>query len=165
MKRVLVLGCAGSGKSTFAKNLGQVLNLPVFHLDQYFWQPGWVESDRPKFNATVADIARQESWIIDGNYKGSLPTRLAYADKVILLQIPRFRCLLNVLSRTFRYRGRTREDMTMDCPERIEWEFLKFIWTYNSQYRPALEEILNEHEVETIRLDSHSQANTYLASL
>jgi len=165
MKRVLVLGCAGSGKSTFAKNLGKALNLPVFHLDQYFWQPGWVESDKVKFNASVVDLARQESWIMDGNYKDSLSTRLAYADKVVLLQIPRIRCLLNVLSRTFKYLGRTREDMTVDCPERIEWEFLKFIWAYNSQYLPALEEILHEHEVEIIRLNDHSQVNSYLASL
>jgi len=102
---------------------------------------------------------------MDGNYKDSLSTRLAYADKVVLLQIPRIRCLLNVLSRTFKYLGRTREDMTVDCPERIEWEFLKFIWAYNSQYLPALEEILHEHEVEIIRLNDHSQVNSYLASL
>jgi len=165
MKRVLILGCAGSGKSTLAKDLGRVLNLPVFHLDKYFWQPGWVESDKLKFNAAVADLARQESWIMDGNYKGTLPQRLAYADKVVLLQTPRMRCLVNVLTRTFRYRGRTRADMTMDCPERFEWEFLKFIWTYNRQYLPALEEILSEHEVEIIRLDNHSQVSSYLASL
>ena len=75
MQRVLVIGSSGSGKSTFARRLSEMIGAPFVSLDALYWKPGWVASDNAEFDARVTEIARQPRWVMDGNYGGTLDLR------------------------------------------------------------------------------------------
>jgi adenylate kinase family enzyme len=135
VKRVLVIGTGGSGKSTVARRLAQRTALPLIHLDAHYWRPGWQPTPPGEWQAKVQQILRGQTWIIDGNYGGTLDLRLAACDTVIFLDLPRIVCLWRVLKRQVRYLGRTRPELSPGCPERLNWEFLTWIWTYRSRRR------------------------------
>jgi adenylate kinase family enzyme len=129
-QRIQILGNSGGGKSTLARQLGDVLDLPVIHLDRYFWNPGWVPSLLPKFDARVLELAQGDRWVIDGNYSRTLPARIERADLIIWINISRTRALWRVAKRAVTQHGRTRPDMGDDCPEHIDWGFFAFVWNY-----------------------------------
>lgn len=108
MRRVLVIGASGAGKSTFAAQLGQRTGLPVIHLDREYWQPGWTEPSREAWKATVARLIAGECWILDGNFGGSMDLRLQACDTVVFLDMPRLTCIRRVLLRRLRHRRRAR---------------------------------------------------------
>ena len=137
MKRILVIGSGGAGKSTFARDLGAILDLPVIHLDLVYWKAGWEKPSKPEWARTVGKLIAQHEWIMDGNFGGTLPQRLKRADAIILLDISRWVCLWRVAKRFAKYRGRHRPDMTPGCHERFDWEFVKWIWNYPSKSKPA----------------------------
>ena len=138
MRRVLVIGSGGAGKSTFAKRLGAATRLPVIHLDAWYWRAGWNPMSKDEWIRTVDEIAARETWIMDGNYGGTMDRRLARCDTVIFLDLPRSVCLRRALWRSMRFRGRSRPDMAPGCPERITMEFLRWIWTYPNEHRPDI---------------------------
>ncbi|MCC5827804.1 MAG: DNA topology modulation protein [Phycisphaeraceae bacterium] len=138
MRRILIVGSGGAGKSTLATQIGQRLGLPVIHLDALFWHAGWKETAKDEWKQTVALQLQQDAWVMDGNYGGTLDQRLATADTVIFLDLPRSLCLFRILKRRVMYRGRTRPDMAAGCPERLDMEFLKWIWNYPRDNRPRL---------------------------
>lgn len=145
MRRVLILGCSGSGKSTLARRLGEITGLPVIHLDAEFWKPGWVETPDGEFAARVESLAAGERWIMDGFHRVCLEPRLRAADTIVFFDLPRRTCLFRVAMRRRRHRGRTRSDMTPGCPEKIDLEFLRYIWTFNRDVRPAVLEAIRAH--------------------
>jgi adenylate kinase family enzyme len=130
MRKVLVLGCSGAGKSTLAREISEITGLPIVHLDQHYWRPGWQEPDRATWERQVAALVRQPQWVMDGNFGGTLATRLAAADTAILLDFPTWRCLARVLRRIVGSFGRTRADMAPGCPERLDFEFLMYVCRY-----------------------------------
>lgn len=135
MKRVLIVGCPGAGKSTAAKALSEVTGLPVIHLDRHYWQPGWRVPDGDAWRATVDTLAAESSWIMDGNYSGTLTPRLARADTLIHLDYPTALCVWRVLRRTTLGWGRSRADTGPGCPERFDAEFLHFVVNYRRNQR------------------------------
>jgi adenylate kinase family enzyme len=135
MRRVLVLGCSGAGKSTLARQISQVTRLPVVHLDQHYWRPGWREPDRVTWERQVAALIHQPKWVMDGNFGGTLPARAAAADTVIFLDFPAWRCLARVLRRVIGSFGRTRADMAPGCPERLDFAFLIYVCRYRRRDR------------------------------
>ena len=141
-QRIMILGCAGSGKSTLARNIGRVLGLPVHHLDQLFWQPGWRESERAVFDAAVVARADEPRWVIDGNYLRTAEVRVRRADTVIWLGLPLSVCLARVLWRMLRDHGRTRDDMPAACPEQFDPVFLAWIWNFRRHTRPRILHLL-----------------------
>ena len=116
MQRVLIIGPCGAGKSTLAGELGQRLKLPVFHMDQLNWRPGWVESSKDEIRERLATIVAKDRWLIDGTYGGTLGERLVRADTIIYLDYPIRLCIARLLRRIWTYRGRTRPDMTEGSP-------------------------------------------------
>jgi adenylate kinase family enzyme len=90
MKRVLVLGSGGAGKSTFARRLGDLLNIEVKHLDKFYWRSGWTEPAKDEWLKIVNELTRGDSWIIDGNYGGTIEARLERCDTVVFLDMPRW---------------------------------------------------------------------------
>ncbi len=168
MRRVLVIGSGGAGKSTFARALAERTGLPVVHLDRLFWRPGWVESPREEFDAALADVLAQKAWILDGNYDRTMDLRLARADTCVFLDLPRLACLRRVLGRRWRARGHARIDVIDGCPERVTWEFLRWIWTYPRLRRPAVLARLAEFERRggrAVVLSSPAQVRGFRESL
>lgn len=163
----MLIGSPGAGKSTLATALGQRLNLPVVHLDRLWWLPGWKESTQADFDEMLADVLAQPDWILDGNYTRTLPLRLAQAHVVIWLDFPRLLCLRRALWRRIRFHGQTRPDLTPGCPERIDIEFLGFIWSFQKKVRPRIAAALEAHEgkVQVVRLTSPREAARYLSSM
>lgn len=138
MKRIMIIGSGGSGKSTLALRLGEILRLPVHHLDRLFWQPGWIETPKEEWAAIQQRLCAEPEWILDGNYGGTMDLRLAACDTVIFLVLSRWHCLWQALKRRIVYHNRVRPDMTAGCPERINRDFLRWIWNYPHQRRPGI---------------------------
>jgi adenylate kinase family enzyme len=138
VRRVLVIGSGGAGKSTFATRLGARTGLPVVHLDACYWHAGWEPTPSDEWARTVEALVARDAWVMDGNYGGTLDRRLAACDTVIFLDLPRVVCLRRVLWRWLRHLGRTRPDMAPGCPERLSWEFLTWIWEYPRRRRPGI---------------------------
>lgn len=135
MQRVLVIGSPGAGKSTLSRSLAARTGLPLYHLDKLFWRPGWVERDRDEGCAELAEVLAGDRWIIDGNYGSNLPLRIARADTVVWLDYPTWLCLGRVLKRWWQYRGTARPDMTEDCPEHLNLEFLIYVLSFRSAWQ------------------------------
>lgn len=144
MQKIAVIGCCGSGKSTLASKLGDFLEIPVIHLDACYWHPGWVETPEAEWKETIQTLIRGHTWIIDGNYSGTLDIRLREADAVIFLDFPQILCLWRVFKRWLRYRGRSRPDIANGCPERLSWDFIQWIWQFPRQ-RPQILQYLNQY--------------------
>ena len=117
MKRVLVIGPCGAGKTVFSKRLGEVLNLPVIHLDALYWRAGWQPTPSNEWHRIVKEVTSGTSWIMDGNYGGTLRDRLRRADSVIFLDLPRLTCVARVLWRRILSSGGSRPSMAEGCPE------------------------------------------------
>ncbi|HEY3324006.1 MAG TPA: DNA topology modulation protein [Planctomycetota bacterium] len=167
MRRVLILGCAGAGKSTLARQLGKALALPVFHLDAIFWKPGWVMTPADEEEIILQRIVAGEKWIIDGNYAGNLNIRLPRADTILFMDFPRRVCLWRVVRRWMMFRGKQRPDMGPDCPEKIDLEFLQWIWNYNRDVKPQVLALVDEYRSgKNIRaLRSSREVRDLLASI
>lgn len=146
MKRVLIIGCGGAGKSTFAVSLGAALGIPVYHLDRLFWQPGWVPSEPADFEQKLHTVLDQDTWIMDGNYGGTLELRVGYADTIVFLDMPTVTCLWGAIRRLLQYRGQSRPDMTEGNAERINLEFLMWILSYRRTRRPGILAMLKRLE-------------------
>lgn len=165
MRRVLVLGCPGAGKSTLARSLGEALSLPVVHLDKLWWKSGWVNRTEGEFDALLDAVLLGEEWVIDGNYLRTLPRRLERCDAVVLLDYPRRVCLLRALRRILTWRGRTRPDMAADCPERLDGEFVRWIWEFHRTQRPQVLELLDGWTGEKHVFRSPKDCTRFLAKL
>jgi adenylate kinase family enzyme len=145
MRKVLVIGAGGAGKSTFAKRLGESLNIEVLHLDKLHWQPGWIERPKAEWRKTVEELLKHDAWIMDGNYSGTLDIRLEACDTVIFLDMSRTLCLWRVLKRAIMYRNQSRPDMAEGCPERLNLEFILWIWNYSNTTRPKIVKMLESN--------------------
>ena len=167
MKRVLVIGSGGAGKSTFAPRLGRRLGLPVIHLDRHFWHAGWVETPREVWRPKVEELCAGDKWIIDGNYSNTLELRLDACDTVIFLDLPRAVCLWRVLKRVVTYRRSSRPDMAEGCRERIDLKFLYWVWSYPYRRRPKILARLDElaGSKQVYRLRSSAEIEKFLAEV
>ncbi len=166
MERIIIIGCGGAGKSTLARKLGEMLDLPVVHLDKLFWKPGWVETTAEEFDALLAMELVKDHWIMDGNFNRTMPKRIKRCDTIIYLDFSRFACLTGVLKRIITTYGKVRPDMGEGCPERIDLDFLKWVWNFNKNKRESYYKMLNEVEnVETIVLKNRRAVKLFLKNL
>ena len=143
MKKIIVIGCCGAGKSTFSRKLHDITKLELIHLDQYYWKPNWEETDKNDWQNKVQQLANKPSWIIDGNYTGTLDIRIEQADTIIYFDFPTWKCLGRVISRVLKYWGKERPDMPEGCKERFDIEFLHYVATFNIVKRRRILEKLD----------------------
>lgn len=163
MKHVIVIGSGGSGKSTFSRRLGEATGIPVIHLDKLYWHPGWVKTPADEWEAIVRHELERDSWIMDGNFGGTRPMRLAACDTVIFLDFPRWLCTFRILKRTLMYRKGTRPDMAAGCHERFDLEFMLWVWNYpNSGRRRVIAELSEYSDKNVIVLRSQSEIEAFL---
>jgi adenylate kinase family enzyme len=118
-----------------ARQIGRITGLPVIHLDQHYWLPGWQEPDKGTWLRKVGSLLGRPQWVMDGNFGGTLALRLSAADTAIFLDFPTRVCLGRVLRRVVGSLGRTREDMAPGCPERFDFSFLKYVYRYRGEDR------------------------------
>ncbi len=137
MQRVMIIGGPGSGKSTLARSIGRDLDLPVHHIDQLFWLPGWQESEKASFNARMRQLYLEERWVVEGNYSRTWPERVARADTIVFLDLPTPLRMARLVKRILADYGRVRQDMAPGCPEKLDWVFLHYAATYASHGRPG----------------------------
>lgn len=169
-RRIAIVGGCGAGKSTLARALGELLNLPVAHLDTHYWQPGWVEVAGEAFDAAHDELIAADAWIIDGNYGRTQPTRFARADAIVLLDYNRLVLIWQVLRRIRAWHGRTRPDMGAGCPEQLDLPFLWYTWNFPRVHGARVRELIDaaEHarpDLAVVRLRSPRQTRDWLRSL
>jgi adenylate kinase family enzyme len=142
--KITVIGSGGSGKTTFSVKLGECLSVPVYHLDAFYWKPGWVKTPNDEWDSLQKDLVRKDEWIIDGNYERTLDIRLNASDTVIFFDISPWICLYRVVKRYVKYRGKTRPDLNERCPESLDLEFLRWILDFRKTKRPEILEKLRK---------------------
>ena len=167
MQRILVIGSPGAGKSTLASRLAGRLNLPLIHLDREYFGPGWTMPSKEQWRERVKALAAQPAWVMDGNYASTFDLRVPRATAIIWLDLPRWKCSLSVLWRVVRNYGRPRPDLGTAGPERFDWSFMRWIWSYPRKMRPKtirmLQRLRPDQRVYVLR--SHSDIPALEAAL
>jgi adenylate kinase family enzyme len=151
----------------FARELGRRLDLPVIHLDVLFFRPGWVETPQDEWRARQKELVAADAWIIDGNHAPTMDVRLQAADTVIMLDMPRWRCLQRSLWRSIRHRHRPRIDRADGCDEKLDRVFLRFVWTYPTKGRPDALAAVERHagQAAFVRLSGTRAVKRFLDSV
>ena len=158
MKRIMIIGCPGSGKSTFARALAAKTGLPLYYLDMMYWNLDRTTKPKEEFRAALRETVSLPEWIIDGNYGSTLEIRMEVCDTVIFLDYPVEVCIAGVEER----RGKPRPDMPWVETE-PDLEFIEFIKKYNEESRPKVIELLEKYKEKNIIIfKSRAEADEYL---
>ena len=158
MKRVIVIGCPGSGKSTVSRALHNKTGIPLYHLDMMYWNADKTTVEKSVFLERLSAVLETDEWIIDGNYGSTMELRMAACDTVIFLDYPLDVCLDGIKER----RGKPRSDMPWIETEE-DAEFIEFIRNYNEQQKPKVLELFKKYSDKSIIiLESREQANAFL---
>ena len=167
LQKILVIGCCGAGKSTFSKKLQSILNLELIHLDQYYHKPNWEETKQEEWEKIVNSLVQKPSWIMDGNYSGTMDVRIKSADTIIYLDYPTLKCFWRVIIRILKYHGVARSDMANGCKEQFDLEFLHFVATFNYKNRIGIINKLNliKNKKKVYILKTDKQADKFLAQI
>ena len=161
MKKVIVIGCPGSGKSTVSRTLHNKTGIPLYHLDMMYWNADKTTVEKSVFLERLSDVLEKDEWIIDGNYSSTMELRMAACDTVIFLDYPLDVCLDGIRER----RGKPRSDMPWIETEE-DSEFIEFIKNYNEQQKPKVLELLEKYrDKNIIILGRREQANEFLSLL
>ena len=162
MQKVLVIGCSGAGKSTFARRLRDRTGLPLYYLDRLWHKPDRTHITREEFDRVLAEWLARPAWIIDGDYSRTLPQRLEACDTVFFLDFPLEVCLAGVENR----RGAQRPDMPW-VEEELDAEFLQYILDFGQAQLPAIRAMLEPYrgrrQILTFR--SRAGADAWLNAL
>lgn len=163
MERIMVIGCPGSGKSTFSREFHKITGIPLFHLDMMYWNADRTTVDKVIFRERLLDTLKKSEWIIDGNYGSTIELRLKECDTVIFLDYPLEVCLEGIKER----RGKVRTDMPwVEAEDEEDAEFIEFIKNYNSQSRPHVMELLDKYSHKKIIIFSNrDEANEFLKQI
>jgi adenylate kinase family enzyme len=154
--RVAVVGNGGSGKTWLAVRLSEALHVPVIHLDLYRYDAEGQRRDDDTFVDEVREKLNEPSWVADGNYQGTLGDRVSRADVVVFLDLPAVVCLVGVLSRRVRNRGRRVEDAVH--VDRFDAAFVRYVLSYGFSMRPRLLAQLAQAQCRVVRVRNRRQA-------
>ena len=161
MKKIIVIGCPGSGKSTFSKKLHKITKLPLFHLDMIYWNADKTTIEKTVFIEKLSKIIQEDEWIIDGNYGSTIELRMIECDTIIFLDYPLDICLSGVKQR----QGKARSDMPWIETEE-DAEFIEFIKNFNSQSRPQIMQLLEKYSYKNIfTFTNRTQADKFLSQI
>lgn len=161
MKRVIIIGCPGSGKSTFARILAEKTDLPLYYLDMLKWNSDKTTVSKDVFMSRLESVLSKESWIIDGNYLSTMELRLKCCDTVFFLDYETSVCLSGISER----KGKSRPDMPWIETEDDE-EFLDFVRNYNTQVRPRVSDLLDKYcNKNIIIFKNRNEADSFLENM
>jgi len=145
LKKIMIIGSAGAGKSTLARKLEEITEIEAIHMDTLFWTKDWIPVSQEELFEKVEKIVERDSWIIDGNYSKSMDIRFDSADAIIFLDIPLWLCLYRVIKRRIIYANKTRPDMAKGCKEKIDWEFTQWIINYHRKKKKKVCNKINSY--------------------
>ena len=161
MKKVMVIGCPGSGKSTFSRALHALTGIELFYLDMMYWNADRTTVEKSVFRERLTDVIQREEWIIDGNYGSTMELRMTACDTVIFLDYPLEICLDGIYSR----KGKVRPDMPW-VENEDDAEFIDFIKNYEHQSRPRVMELLRKYSDKEVHIfTSREEADGFLSAL
>lgn len=135
MKRILVIGGNGSGKTTISGKLSAKFGLPLVHLDALYWRDNWTTVSRDEFDRLLQIELEKPEWIIDGNFSRTMEHRFRYADTILYFDFSTLKCICGILKRVIKNHGESRPDMGGNCPERFDWQFMKDVFYFNRRNR------------------------------
>lgn len=164
-RRILVIGCSGGGKSTLAQKLASHFDLTYLAIDRdILWLPGWVERSREEQRQRIVERIAGERWIMDGTNPSTFDIRLPRTDIVIWVRMPRLLCVWGVVTRWLKHIGRTRPEMAPGCIEKVDWQFLEFIWTFEKKFAPRVTSAIAAHgpHVPVLKVKSRRQMRALL---
>lgn len=158
MRRVLVLGCPGSGKSTFAKKLSECTGLPLYHMDILYWKSDWTHIDEKELTSIVKEITNFDKWIIDGNYLYCIDDRIEMCDTVFFLDFPVDMCIEGVRARL----NKKRDDMP--CIEiKEDPELMEMIRNFPTDGRQKIIELMRKYnDKKWIVVEDREELNAFL---
>lgn len=159
MKKIIIIGCPGAGKSTFARKLKDMTGLPLYYLDMLWHKPDQTNIPKEEFDAHIREILEKDRWIIDGNYQRTLEMRLQKCDTVFLLDYPLEICLASAQSRI----GKKREDLPWIETE-FDEEFKQWILDFSENQLPPIYDLLDKYRAgrDIIIFKSRQEAEEYL---
>ena len=162
MKKVIVIGCPGSGKTTFAEKLHKCTGLPLYHLDAIWHKPDKTHIPREVFDERITEIFSTPEWIIDGNYKRTIEMRLKECDTVFLFDLPTEVCLEGVISRI----GKERCEMPWTETE-LDPEFKEQIENFPTKELPITYTLLEKHKEgkRVVIFHNRAQADAFLEEI
>ncbi len=162
MKKIVVIGCPGSGKSTFSRALHKISGIPLFHLDLLFWNQDQTTVEKSVFFERLSEILQKSEWILDGNYASTMEFRIKACDTIVFLDFPVEVCLDGVAER----KGKPRSDMPWIESEKEDEEFLRFIKNYSCECRPQVMQLLEKYSEKNILLfKTRAEADDFLTQL
>ena len=158
MKKVIVIGCPGSGKSTISRELHNKTGIPLYYLDMMYWNADKTTVEKSVFLERLSVVLEKDEWIIDGNYGSTMELRMAACDTVFFLDYPLDVCLNGIKER----RGKPRSDIPW-IETQEDAEFIEFIKSYNEQQMPKVIELLEKYSDKNIVIfKSREQADAFL---
>lgn len=162
MEKVIIIGCPGSGKSTFGRSLNRITGLPLYHLDIMYWNEDRTTVSKEIFIKRLQKAMCDPEWIIDGNYGGSMEMRLKECDTVFFLDYPTELCLAGIEAR----RGKPRSDMPWIEDDNADEDLIAFINRYNLESRPKVIQLLKKYSFKNIiAFHSREESEEYLSLL
>ncbi len=146
MQKIAILGSPGSGKSTFARQLGAILQIPITHLDRILWHPNWEDVSPTQWQYELATILQQPHWIIDGFHPDAIDLYLPMADAIVLLDLHPLICVQRAIARYLHHSKDSRPDLP-GYKEVLEWDRLKGIWFYPKTTRSLVLQKIQQYEM------------------
>ncbi len=163
MKKIIVIGCAGAGKSVFSRALRDKIGLPLYHLDLIYWREDGTTLEKSAFQEILQSILDRDEWIIDGNYSSTMELRVQACDTVIFLDYPTEVCLDGIAKRAGKYRSDMAWKQAGDIDDA---EFVEFVKNYNLQNRPRVIELLENYtDKRIVVFKSREESERYLKSI
>lgn len=144
MRRIVVTGNAGGGKTTLSRRLGHATGLPVVHLDKILWKPGWQALPPDEFRRVHSELIDREDWIIEGvGYDETLESRFEAADTIVFLDFPMWRHYWWAAKRQMKSLFRRRDDWVDGCPMLPKTFYIvRIMRAIHEETRPYILELL-----------------------
>lgn len=162
MQKVLVIGSPGAGKSVFSRELSNITQLPLYHLDLLYHKADKAIVSKAEFDAELAKLLAKDQWILDGNYQRTLEWRLQACDTVFLLDIPTALCLAGARSRI----GQKRIDFPW-IDDKLDPGLEQKILNFDTDKRPQIYELFQKYQQvkNIIIFQTRAEADDYLQQL